>query len=130
MRILTLVAALSVMAAASPAMAQEPEQQLPGQQTPDQSPQPPAPMPGLSPDQEVTAINIVRVEELPQPARAEVETKLNDTSADDLRELQTSIQASPVAVMMLAQNGLDPTQVVAATIDQSGTLTLVIQETA
>ena len=130
MRILTLVAALSVMAAASQAMAQEPEQQLPGQQNPDQSPQQSVPMPGLSPDQEVTAINIVRVEELPQPARAEVETKLNDTSADDLRELQTSIQASPVAVMMLAQNGLDPTQVVAATIDQSGTLTLVIQETA
>lgn len=130
MRILTLVAALSAMAAFSPALAQEPDQKLPEQLTPDHSPQQSVPMPGLSPDQEVTAINIVRVEELPQPARAEVETRLNDTSADDLHELQTSIQASPVAVLMLAQNGLDPTQVVAATIDQTGTLTLVIQETA
>lgn len=130
MRMLTLVAALFAMTAFSPAAAQEPGQKPPEQLTPDQPPQQSAPMPGLSPDQEVTAINIVRVEELPQPDRAQVETKLNDTSAADLHELQTSIQASPVAVMMLAQNGLDATQVVAATIDQSGTLTLVIQETA
>ncbi|QAZ42245.1 hypothetical protein C1M53_03930 [Mesorhizobium sp. Pch-S] len=87
-------------------------------------------MPGLSPDQEVTAINIVRVEELPPPDKAQVETKLNETSVAELRELQTSIQASPMAVMMLAQSGLDATQVVAATIDETGTLTLVIQETA
>ncbi|PLP57618.1 hypothetical protein CYK37_18555 [Mesorhizobium loti] len=130
MRILTLVAALSVMAAFSPSVAQEPEQKLAPQVTPGHSPKQSLPMPGLSPDQEVTAINIVRVEELPQPDRAQVETRLKDTSVDDLRELQTSIQASPVAVLMLAQNGLDATQVVAATIDQSGTLTLVIQETA
>ncbi|HEV2507162.1 MAG TPA: hypothetical protein VGV39_29085 [Mesorhizobium sp.] len=129
MRILTLVTALSVMAAFSPAWAQQSEQKLP-ELTPDHSPQQSVPMPGLSPDQEVTAINIVRVEELPQPDKAQVETKLNETSADELRELQTSIQASPMAVMMLAQNGLDATQVVAATIDQTGTLTLVIQETA
>ncbi|WP_379062431.1 hypothetical protein ACHMW4_23445 [Mesorhizobium sp. UC22_110] len=129
MRILTLVTALSMMAASSPALAQQPARKLP-EVTPDHSPQQSVPMPGLSPDQEVTAINIVRVEELPQPDKAQVETKLNDTSADELRELQTSIQASPMAVLMLAQNGLDATQVVAATIDQTGTLTLVIQETA
>ncbi|MFD9900582.1 hypothetical protein [Mesorhizobium sp. NPDC059025] len=129
MRILTLVATLSAMAAFSPALAQQPARKLP-EVTPDHSPQQSVPMPGLSPDQEVTAINIVRIEELPQPDKAQVENKLNDTSVDELRELQTSIQASPVAVLMLAQNGLDATQVVAATIDQTGTLTLVIQETA
>lgn len=129
MRILTLVAVLSVMAAFSPALAQQPDQKLP-EVTPDHSPQQSVPMPGLSPDQEVTAINIVRVEELPQPDRGQVETRLNGTSASDLYELQTSIQASPVAVLMLAQNGFDTTQVVAATIDETGTLTLVIQETA
>lgn len=128
MRILTLVTALSVMAASAPAWAQ-PDQNLP-EIAPDHSPQQSVPMPGLSPDQEVTAINIVRVEELPQPDKAQVETKLNQTSVAELHELQTSIQASPMAVMMLAQSGLDATQVVAATIDQTGTLTLVIQETA
>lgn len=129
MRILTLVTALSVMAAFSPASAQQPEQTLP-ELTPDHSPQQSVPMPGLSPDQEVTAINIVRVEELPQRDKAQVETKLDGTTVEELHQLQTSVQASPVAVLMLAQNGLDPTQVVAATIDQTGTLTLVIQETA
>ncbi|MBR2691287.1 MAG: hypothetical protein IKE42_25830 [Aquamicrobium sp.] len=128
MRILTLVTALSVMAASAPALAQ-PDQKLP-EIAPDHSPQQSVPMPGLSPDQEVTAINIVRVEELPPPDKAQVETKLNETSVAELRELQTSIQASPMAVMMLAQSGLDATQVVAATIDETGTLTLVIQETA
>ncbi|MCG7505953.1 hypothetical protein [Mesorhizobium retamae] len=126
---ISLVTALSVMAAFSPASAQQSEQKLP-ELTPDHSPQQSVPMPGLSPDQEVTAINIVRVEELPQPDKAQVETKLDGTTVEELHQLQTSVQASPVAVLMLAQNGLDPTQVVAATIDQTGTLTLVIQETA
>lgn len=129
MRILALVTALSTMAAVSPGLAQQPERRLP-ELTPDHSPQQSVPMPGLSHDQEVTAINIVRVEELPQPDKARVESQLKDTSVDDLRELQTSIQASPIAVLMLAQNGADATQVVAATIDQTGTLTLVVQETA
>lgn len=129
MRTLMLVTALSTMAAISPGLAQQHEHRLP-ELTPDHSPQQSVPMPGLSTDQEVTAINIVRVEELPQPDKARVESQLKDTSVDDLRELQTSIQASPIAVLMLAQNGLDATQVVAATIDQTGTLTLVIQETA
>ncbi|WP_315918266.1 hypothetical protein [Mesorhizobium sp. SP-1A] len=122
MRIATLVAALSVIAS-TPTMAQAPTDKLPAP-PPTQQGQEPAP------DQSVTAINIVRFEDLPPRLKTVVETKLQDTSADDLRELQKSVQELPVAMTMLAQNGLNVTQVVAAAVDPTGALTLVIQDTA
>ena len=87
-------------------------------------------MPGPAPEQNVTAIDIVRLEDLPPEVRGVVEAKLRDTSVDDLRELHSSVLSSPVAMTMLAQNGLDISQVVAAAVDPTGTLTLVIQDTA
>jgi hypothetical protein len=122
MRILTLVAALSVIVG-TPATAQAPT---------DQHPAPPSmqQMPGPAPEQNVTAIDIVRLEDLPPEVRGVVEAKLRDTSVDDLRELHSSVLSSPVAMTMLAQNGLDISQVVAAAVDPTGTLTLVIQDTA
>ncbi len=123
MRIQTLVAVLSVIAGTLPTMAQEPTDKTPAQPPGQQSP-------GAVPDQNITAINIVRFEDLPPQLKTVVETKLRDTSADDLRELQASIQTSPAAMTMLAQNGLNITQVVAAAVDPTGILTLVIQDTA
>ena len=123
MRILTLVAALSVVAGVQPAMAQAPTDELPAQPPAQQTPE-------AAPDQNVTVINIVRLEDLPPQLKAVVETKLHETSANDLRELQASIQTSPAAMTMLAQNGLNVTQVVAAAVDPTGILTLVIQDTA
>jgi hypothetical protein len=126
MRLPTLVAALSVVAGIHSAMAQGPTNALPAQ--------PPAQQgPDSSPDQseqEVTTISIVRFEDLPPKVKAVIETKLNDTSASDLNELRTSLQRSPEAMTMLAQNGLNVTQVVAAAVDSDGALTLVIQDTA
>ncbi|WP_230978694.1 MULTISPECIES: hypothetical protein [Phyllobacteriaceae] len=123
MRILTLVAALSVVAAVQPATAQAPTDELPAQPPAQQTPE-------AAPDQNVTVINIVRLEDLPPQLKSVVETKLHETSANDLRELQASIQSSPAAMTMLAQNGLNVTQVVAAAVDPTGILTLVIQDTA
>lgn len=121
MRIMTLIAALSVVASIQPTMAQGPTGELPGQPPAQQAP---------SPDQAITAINIVRFEDLPPQLKAMLEPKLNDTSVEDLRALHASIQESPAAMSMLAQNGLNVTQVVAAAVDPAGALTLVIQDTA
>jgi hypothetical protein len=87
-------------------------------------------MPGPAPEQSVTAIDIVRLEDLPPEVKGVIEATLRDTSVDDLRALHSSVQSSPVAMTMLAQNGLDISQVVAAAVDPTGTLTLVIQDTA
>lgn len=122
MRILTLVAALSVVAGVHPAMAQGSTNALPAQ--------PPAQEAPGQPEQDVTTISIVRLEDLPPRVKAVIETKLNDTSASDLNELHASLQTSPEAMTMLAQNGLNVTQVVAAAVDPNGALTLVIQDTA
>lgn len=119
MRILTLIAALSVMACTGPTLAQGPAYEPPAQQAP-----------GPAPEQGITAIDIIRFEDLPPKVKTVVESKLNQTSVEDLRELHTSIQDSPAAMTMLAQNGLNVTQVVAAALDPTGTLTLVIQDTA
>jgi len=117
MRILTLVAVLSVVAV-QPAMAQAPTDELPAQ------------TPEAAPDQNVTVITIVRLEDLPPQLKTVVETKLHETSANDLREVKASIQTSPAAMTILAQVGLNVTQVVAAVVDPTGILTLVIQDTA
>jgi hypothetical protein len=111
------------IAAVQPATAQAPTDELPAQPPAQQTPE-------AAPDQNVTVINIVRLEDLPQQLKTVVETKLHETSANDLRELQASIQSSPAAMTMLAQNGLNVTQVVAAAVDPTGILTLVIQDTA
>ncbi|TGV55047.1 hypothetical protein EN784_31740 [bacterium M00.F.Ca.ET.141.01.1.1] len=51
------------------------------------------------------------------------------TTADDLRALQNSIDGSQQATAALTQNGLNSSQVIAANVDGDGTLTLVIQTT-
>lgn len=126
MRILTLIAALSVVAGINPAMAQGPTNGLPAQPPVQQAPD----QPEQDAEQDVTTISIVRFEDLPPRVKAVIETKLNDTSASDLNELHASLQTSPEAMTILAQNGLNVTQVVAAAVDSDGALTLVIQDTA
>ena len=121
MRILTLIAALSVIPSTGMTTAQEPAPELPGQPPGLQAPEP---------EQGIRAINIIRFEDLPPQVRNVVESKLDEASVEDLRELHTSIQDSPAAMTMLAQNGLNVTQVVAAALDPTGMLTLVIQDTA
>jgi hypothetical protein len=81
-------------------------------------------------DQKFTSVAIVAIEDLPPEVRSQVEAVINQTSAEDLRILQSSIDASPQAVSALAMNGLNSSQVVAVNIDENGTLTLIIQATA
>lgn len=140
MRLSTTIATLSALALASPVYAQSvgpelapvpptapqtlPEQATPQGTTPDQA----------TPDdafsaQNFTAVTIVAMEDLPPDIKAQAEAVVTQTSAEDLRILQSSIDASPQAASALTANGLNSTQVVAANIDGDGTLTLIIQTT-
>ncbi|WP_245494469.1 MULTISPECIES: hypothetical protein [unclassified Mesorhizobium] len=125
---LTAIVALSALALSQPASAQlaDPQQNLPPAQQalPDQ----PAPDQNLS-GQDFTNIALVAVEDLPAELKQQAEAVITETSADELLELQRSVDASPQALSVLQANGLNSSQVVAANIDGDGTLTLIIQTT-
>ncbi|MER8773803.1 hypothetical protein [Mesorhizobium sp. M0977] len=131
MRLSTTIATLSALALASPVYAQSVGPEL--------APVPPTAPQGATPDQATpdqafsaqnfTAVTIVAMEDLPPDIKAQAEAVVTQTSAEDLRILQSSIDASPQAASALAANGLNSTQVVAANIDGDGTLTLIIQTT-
>ena len=128
MRMLTIIAALSGLALVQPIHAQTTDQQLP-----QIAPTAPETLPDLTVhDQgfsEFTDVAIVAVEDLPPEIKAQAEAVITQTSADDLRRLQSSIDASPQATSALRANGLNSSQVVAANIDGDGILTLIIQPT-
>jgi hypothetical protein len=127
---LVAIAIASGLALTSLAFAQPVDPQLPpvAPQTPQTAPEP-LPDQDFS-DQNFTSVAIVAIEDLPPEVRSQVEAVINQTSAEDLRILQSSIDASPQAVSALAMNGLNSSQVVAVNIDENGTLTLIIQATA
>ncbi|WP_287293321.1 hypothetical protein [Mesorhizobium sp.] len=144
MRIFTTIAALSGLALAQPIHAQSTDPQLPQiappapealpdpslpNQTPDQAlPDQALPDQGFT-DQNFTGIAIVALEDLPPELKTQAEAVITQTSVEDLLTLQSSIDASPQAASVLAANGLDSSQVVAANIDGDGMLTLIIQTT-
>jgi hypothetical protein len=130
MRMLTTIAALSGLALALPVYAQSTGPQLPQMMPPAQEPLPDQTPPdqGFS-DQNFTNVAVVAVEDLPAEIKAQAEAVITQTSAEDLLQLQNSIDASPQAMSVLRANGLNSSQVVAANIDGDGTLTLIIQTT-
>ena len=130
MRMLTIVIALSGLTLAQPASAQTMDPQLPQIAPPGQESLPDQMTPEQgSPDQNFTNIAIVAVEDLPAEIRTQAEAVIAQTSAEELLQLQKSIDASPQAMSVLSANGLNSSQVVAANIDGDGTLTLIIQTT-
>ncbi|MDX8539465.1 hypothetical protein RFM23_17755 [Mesorhizobium abyssinicae] len=130
MRMLTAIVALSALALSQPVSAQLADPQLPQNLPPAQQPLPdqPAPDQNLS-GQDFTNIALVAVEDLPAELKQQAEAVITETSADELLELQRSVDASPQALSVLQANGLNSSQVVAANIDGDGTLTLIIQTT-
>lgn len=135
MRILTTIAALSGLALAQPIHAQSTDPQLPqiAPPAPEALPDPTLPDQAVPDqgftDQNFTGIAIVALEDLPPELKTQAEAVITQTSVEDLLTLQSSIDASPQAASVLAANGLDSSQVVAANIDGDGMLTLIIQTT-
>jgi len=80
-------------------------------------------------DESFTRVAVIAMDDLPSDLRTQAEAIVAQTSADDLRALQNSIDGSLQATAALAANGLNSSQVVAANVDGDGTLTLIIQAT-
>jgi hypothetical protein len=114
MRRLTKFAALAALALAAPAYAQS------------QSSQPqPDETPADRPAQRITAVEIIDVKDLPPATQTQVNALTAKSNAEDLQGLRNSIDAIPQASAALKAKGLSSSQVVAANVDDKGTLTLI-----
>lgn len=124
MRILMTLTALSVLAFAASAQAQS--------QVPPQVPQSRSEgsaASDTSASQRFKKIQIVEFKDLPTSSQNQVDTVIATMEQDGLRKLHQSIDAIPAAAQALKAKGLSSSQVVVASLDDEGTLTLITKST-
>jgi hypothetical protein len=122
MRIITILAAGAALMLAGAANAQQ-------QPAPTQPPAA-APAPAAPAAPAIKSVNIVDIEQLPEATKTQVDTIVAQTSEADLQALRSSIDASPQVKSALEAKGLTSAQVIAASMGQDGTLTLVTRKPA
>jgi hypothetical protein len=110
-----MTVALSVAAGAqqpaSPGPAQSQTQQAPGTGAPT-----------------ITVVNVVDVDQLPPETKTQVDAFVAKQGDDGLQKLRQSIDSTPEAKSALQQKGMTSQQVVAASLDDNGTLTLITKK--
>jgi hypothetical protein len=132
MRRIAILAAGAALLLATAASAQ----QQPTAQPPAASPAPEAPAASPTPEAPgaqstapaVKSVTIVDIEELPEATQTQVDTIVAQTSEADLAALRNSIDAAPQIKSALEAKGLTSEQVIAASMGQDGTLTLVTKK--
>ncbi len=77
---------------------------------------------------QITTINIVDINELPEATKNQVNEAIAKRSDADVEKLRTSIDKSPEVSAALKEKGLTSSAVVIASLDSKGLLTLVDQE--
>ena len=126
MRKTTILAAGAALMLATAAGAQQqqpsPQTDQPSTQQPDQQ------APSTTPT--IQSINIVDIEQLPQETKAQVNTIVSQRSDADLQKLRSSIDATPQVKSALEAKGLSSAQVIAASLDDKGALTLITKKKA
>jgi len=73
----------------------------------------------------VGKIDVVDMEDLPPEVRLQVNAALEEASAEDLRALRASIDATPAAATALKAKGDTSADVVAINLGDDGQLTLI-----
>jgi hypothetical protein len=124
MRKTTILAASAALMFATAAYAQ----QQPAPQ-PEQPATPPATQaPSTAPT--IQKINVVDIEQLPQETQTQVNEAISKRSDADLQKLRSSIDATPQVKSALEAQGMTSAQVIAASLTQDGTLTLITKKKA
>ncbi|MFC3326931.1 hypothetical protein [Mesorhizobium cantuariense] len=104
------------------------------QQQPAQQPAPaqtaPAPAaPGAQPAvPTIQSVNIVDITELPKDTQTQVNQVIAQRGDDGLKKLRSSIDATPKVKSALEAKGLSSAQVVAASMEPNGALTLITKK--
>jgi hypothetical protein len=122
MRKITMLAAGAALLLAPAALAQ-------------QQPAAPAPAPAAPESQQQQAptiqnVNVVDIEQLPKETQDRVNEAIAGRTEADLQQLRGSIDARPDIKSALESKGMSSAQVVAASLAQDGTLTLITKKKA
>jgi hypothetical protein len=120
MRIPMTLAALSVLAFTATAQAQS---QVP-QRGPDE-----APASDARAVPQLTKVEIVEFRDLPAGVQTQVDAMIASMEEQDMQKLHQSIDAIPEASEALKAKGVNTSQVVVASLDEKGTLTLITKST-
>ena len=76
----------------------------------------------------ITVVNVVDVDQLPPETKTQVDQFVAKQGDDGLKRLRQSIDSTPEAKSALQQKGMTSEQVVAASLDDNGTLTLITKK--
>jgi hypothetical protein len=100
------------------------------QNAPTSQQQPPAQPPAAAPEAapKVQRFDVVDISELPQDAQKQVEQVVAKASDDTLKQLRSTIDATPEAKAALDAKGATSEQVVATAMGTDGTLTLITKK--
>lgn len=122
MRKMILLAAASLMLASAASAQQQP--------TPAQTPAAPAPAapgaPAAAPT--IQSVNIVDIKELPEATQTQVNQVIAKRGDAGLQKLRSSIDATPEVKSALEAKGLTSAQVIAASMQPNGALTLITKK--
>jgi hypothetical protein len=121
---ISLAAAATLLLATAASAQQQPAPQ-PGE--PPASPAPAAP--GAQPEvPAIQTVNVVDIEELPKETQTKVNEVIAKRGEDGLQKLRSSIDATPQVKSALEAKGLTSAQVIAASMDANGSLTLITKK--
>jgi hypothetical protein len=113
-----ILTALSVLAFMASAQAQSPSPAP--QRGPDKAPASDArAMPRL------TKVEIVEFADLPPKTQNQIDAVIASTKQEDMQKLHQSIEAIPEATEAMKAKGVKTSQIVIASLDEKGTLTLI-----
>ena len=92
--------------------------------------QAPAQAPAAAPETtpKIQRFNVVDVSELPQDTQKQVEQVMAQSNEDSLKQLRSTIEATPEAKAALDAKGATSEQVVATAMGTDGTLTLITKK--
>ncbi|WP_422372979.1 hypothetical protein [Hoeflea sp.] len=118
----TIILAVTAAFAGTPALAQSAQPAPQAETTPQAQTQ--------APEQrtEIRAVSIVDVADLPADSQTQISKIEAERSESQLEALRTSIEGSPALVDALEKQGATPADVVAASLTQTGTLTIVTRK--
>ncbi|MGX9574180.1 hypothetical protein [Mesorhizobium sp. f-mel] len=121
---ISLAAAATLLLATAASAQQQPAPQ-PGE--PPASPAPAAP--GAQPEAPaIQTVNVIDIEELPKETQTKVNEVIAKRGEDGLQKLRSSIDATPQVKSALEAKGLTSAQVIAASMDTNGALTLITKK--
>ncbi|MCF6101754.1 MULTISPECIES: hypothetical protein [Mesorhizobium] len=121
---ISLAAAATLLLATAASAQQQPAPQ------PAEPPASPAPAtPGAQPQAPaIQTVNVVDIEELPKETQTKVNEVIAKRGEDGLQKLRSSIDATPQVKSALEAKGLTSAQVIAASMDANGSLTLITKK--